>query len=270
MPRKKFVAGNWKMYTTSAAAKALAASVREKLAGETRVTVAVCPPFPWLMLVAETLKGSPIAVGAQNVFPEEQGAFTGEVNADMLLDAGCRYVIVGHSERRTVIGEKDDFINRKVRHALKAGLSVILCIGETLAERDANKTEAVLDNHLTWGLKDVPADQLDRLVVAYEPIWAIGTGRTATAKQAQQAHVFIRWRFSQLFSNAAGQSLVIQYGGSVKPENAAELMSEPDVDGALVGGASLKAESFVAIVKAAVPWLGHTRRDPLVLYSLGI
>ncbi len=253
MARTKFVAGNWKMYTTSAAAKALAAGVREKLAGESQVTVALCPPFPWLTLVAETVKGSPIAVGAQDVFPEEQGAFTGEVNAEMLLDAGCRYVIVGHSERRTVIGENDDLINRKVRHALKAGLSVIFCIGETLAERDKNNTEAVLDNQLTWGLKGVPSDQVERLVVAYEPVWAIGTGRTATAAQAQQVHVFIRWRFSQLFSNAAGQALVIQYGGSVKPDNAAELMSQPDVDGALVGGASLKADSFVAIVKAANP-----------------
>src|SRR5262245_20114395 len=252
MSRTKVVGGNVMLQTTGALGKPLSDAVREKLAGENRVVVALCPPFPWLTLVAETLKGSPITVGAQDVFPEEQGAFTGEVNAEMLLDAGCRYVIIGHSERRTVIGEKDDLINRKVKHALAEGLSVIFCIGETLAERDANKTEAVLDNQLTWGLKDVPADQLDKLVIAYEPVWAIGTGRTATATQAQQAHVFIRWLFSQLFSNAAGQSLVIQYGGSVKPENAAELMSQPDVDGALVGGASLKADSIAAIVKAAV------------------
>ena len=253
MTRTMFVAGNWKMYTTSAAAKALAAGVRDKLSGEKRVTAAVCPPCPWLMLIADTLKGSRIAVGAQDVFPEEQGAFTGEVNAEMLLDTGCSYVIVGHSERRRVIGEKDDLINRKAKHALKAGLSVIFCIGETLPERDGNKTEAVLDNQMTWGLKDVPADHVARLVIAYEPVWAIGTGRTATAAQAEQAHVFIRWRFSQLFGNTAGQALVIQYGGSVKPENAAELMAQPDVDGALVGGASLKADSFAAIVKAAIP-----------------
>ena len=251
MPRTKFVAGNWKMYTTAAAARALATGVRAQLGDERRVTVALCPPFPWLTLVADAVKGSRIAVGAQDVFPEEQGAFTGEVNGEMLLDAGCRYVIVGHSERRSVIGEKDDLLNRKARHALGRGLSVIFCIGETLKERDGNKTEAILDNQLTWGLKDVPADHVERLIIAYEPVWAIGTGRTATKEQAQQAHVFIRWRFGQLFGSDAAEALVIQYGGSVKPENAAELMSQPDVDGALVGGASLKADSFVAIVKAA-------------------
>lgn len=252
MSRKKFVAGNWKMYKTAAEAKALAAAVRDQLAGDDRVAVALCPPFPYLALVADTVNGSPIAVGAQDVYPEAQGAFTGEVNAEMLLDVGCRYVIVGHSERRSVIGEKDDLINRKVLHALKAGLSVIFCIGETLSERDANKTESVLDNQLTWGLRDVPADLVNKLVIAYEPVWAIGTGRTATKEQAQQAHVFIRHRFAQMYSNEAAQNLIIQYGGSVKPENAAELMAQPDVDGALVGGASLKADSFVAIVRAAI------------------
>jgi triosephosphate isomerase (TIM) len=252
MPRKKFVAGNWKMYKLSAGARELAAAIRQQLGNETRADVAVCPPFPWLTIVAEVLNGSRIALGAQDVYPGKEGAFTGEVNAAMLLDAGCKYVIVGHSERRHVLGERDALLNEKACSALEAGLHVIFCVGEKLEERDANKTESVLDNQLTWGLKDIPAEQLSRLVIAYEPVWAIGTGRNATPEQAQHAHNFIRWRFSQLFSAAAGQSLIIQYGGSVKPENAASLMSQADVDGALVGGASLQADSFVKIVRAAI------------------
>src|SRR5262249_39454036 len=206
----------------------------------------------WLTIVADVLKGSPVALGAQDVYPGSDGAFTGEVNAAMLIDAGCTYVIVGHSERRHVIGEKDALLNEKVRSAVQAGLHVIFCVGEKLEERDANKTEAVLDNQLTWGLKDIPAEYVPRLVVAYEPVWAIGTGRNATPEQAQHAHNFIRWRFSQLFSAAAAEALVIQYGGSVKPENAGSLMSQRDVDGALVGGASLQADSFMKIVRAAI------------------
>jgi triosephosphate isomerase len=253
MARKKFVAGNWKMNKNSAEARALATAIRAGVGKEDRVTVAVCPSFPWLMIVADVLKGSHIAVGAQDVYSEKSGAFTGEVSPEMLLDAGCRYAIVGHSERRHVLGEKDDLINRKARFALEQGLNVILCVGEKLEERDANKTEAVLDNQLTWGLREVSARLLDRLVIAYEPVWAIGTGRTATPEQAQQAHVFIRWRFGQLFGNPAAQDLVIQYGGSVKPDNAAALMHQQDVDGALVGNASLQAESFIQIVRAALP-----------------
>ena len=251
MSRQKFVAGNWKMYKTAAQAKALAEGVRSGLAAAVGVEVALCPAFPYLALVVETVKGSPIAVGAQDVYPESEGAFTGEVSAPMLLDVGCQYAIVGHSERRHVIGEKDMLINDKAKSALAAGLSVIFCVGEKLDERDANKTEAILDNQLTWGLKDIPADHASRLVIAYEPVWAIGTGRNATPEQAQQAHVFIRWRFSQIFGEKAANALRIQYGGSVKPDNARSLLTQPDVDGALVGGASLKAESFLAIVEAA-------------------
>src|SRR5229473_2812781 len=180
MPRQKFVAGNWKMYKTAAEAKALAAAVRAGLAADSQVEVALCPPFPYLTLVAETVKGSPIVVGAQDVYPGSDAAFTGEVSARMLLDAGCKYVIVGHSERRHVIGEKDHLVNDKAKAALAAGLHVIFCVGEKIDERDANKTESVLDNQLTWGLKDVPAQHLVRLVIAYEPVWAIGTGRNAT------------------------------------------------------------------------------------------
>lgn len=251
MARKKFVAGNWKMYTKSASARDLAKAVRIGLGSDERVTVALCPPFPWLPMVAEAVRGTAIAVGAQDVFPGDDAAFTGEVSAPMLLDAGCSYVIVGHSERRHVIGEKDDLINRKAKAALEAGLSVILCVGEKLEERDANRTEAVLDNQLTWGTRDLSSERIARLVIAYEPVWAIGTGRNATPEQAQQAHVFLRWRFGQLFGMDAAATLIIQYGGSVKPDNAKELMSQPDVDGALVGGASLKADSFLKIVAAA-------------------
>jgi triosephosphate isomerase len=252
--RKKLVAGNWKMYTNVLAAIELTTGIRKGLGNESRVDVAICPPFPYLALVGPLLKDGPIALGAQNCYPENEGAFTGEVSPLMLADAGCRYVIVGHSERRRrpEFAESDAFINRKVKAALAAGLSVILCVGETIEEREADRTEAVLDTQLVGSLKDVMATALARLVLAYEPVWAIGTGRNATPEQAQQAHAFLRRRVGELYSKEAAQALVIQYGGSVKPDNAASLLHQPDVDGALVGGASLQAESFVAIVRAAL------------------
>jgi triosephosphate isomerase len=248
--RKPFIAGNWKMFTTAASAQELAAAVVKGLAGETRVSVAVCPPFPYLGRVADVLRGSPVALGAQNLYPEKEGAFTGEVSPLMLTDVGCRYVILGHSERRHVLGENDAFINRKVHAALAAGLDVILCVGEKLEEREANRTEAILDRQITAGLTGLNAEQVKKVVVAYEPVWAIGTGRNATPEQAQQAHAFLRRRVGELFGEKAAQGLLIQYGGSVKPDNAAALLSQPDVDGALVGGASLKADQFLAIVRA--------------------
>jgi triosephosphate isomerase len=251
MTRTKFVAGNWKMNTTAESAKALGAAVAAGTQTLEGVHVAVCPPFPWLTIVAGALEGSRVALGAQDVYHEKEGAFTGEVSPSMLLGAGCRYVIVGHSERRHVLNENDTLINLKIRSALASGLNVIFCVGEKLDIREANKTESLLDNQLTWGLRDVPPDMIDRLVIAYEPVWAIGTGRTATPDQAQHAHAFIRWRFGQLFSVDAASRLIIQYGGSVTPQNAAELMRQQDVDGALVGGASLKADSFLAICRAA-------------------
>jgi triosephosphate isomerase len=250
--RQKFIAGNWKMYTTAATARELASAVVRGLGAESRVAVAVCPPFPYLLPVAEVLRGSPVALGAQDVYCETEGAFTGEVSPAMLLDVGCRYVIVGHSERRHILHEDDQFINRKVRAALAAGLHVILCVGETLAEREGNRTEAVLDAQLSGGLAGLTADRLADLVIAYEPVWAIGTGRNATPEQAQDAHAFIRRRVGQMFGEKAASALPIQYGGSVKPENAAALLGQPDVDGALVGGASLKADSFLAIVRAGI------------------
>ncbi len=249
--RKKFVAGNWKMNTTAQEAHDLATAVVQGVGANPSITVAVCPPFPYLATVADVVKESPVGLGAQNVYPEEKGAFTGEVSPAMLLDVGCQYVILGHSERRHVIGETDELINRKIKFALGAGLQVIFCVGEKLDEREGNQTEAVLDSQVTKGLDGVSADQLSKLVIAYEPVWAIGTGKTATPDQAQEAHAFLRKRIGELYSADAAQNLVMQYGGSVKPDNAKELMSQPDVDGALVGGASLKPDQFVGIIQAA-------------------
>jgi triosephosphate isomerase len=220
---------------------------------EDRVRVALCPPFPYLQTVERELRGSQVELGAQNLYPEKEGAFTGEVSPTMLVDVGCRHVILGHSERRHKLGESDAFINRKVKAALEGGLRIIFCVGESLQEREANQTESILDRQVTQGLTGVAAasDLHDRLVIAYEPVWAIGTGRNATPDQAQQAHAFLRGRIDSLFGRTTADQLVIQYGGSVKPDNAASLLGQPDVDGALVGGASLNADQFLAIVRAA-------------------
>lgn len=250
--RKPFVAGNWKMYTNGATADQLAAAVVQGVGTEDRVEVAVFPPFPYLQRVAAVIRGSRVELGAQNLYPDTEGAFTGEVSPIMLRDAGCQYVIVGHSERRHELGEDDAFINRKVHAGLRAGLRIILCVGETLAERETKQTEAILDRQITAGLADIAAGSMDCLVVAYEPVWAIGTGRNASPEQAQQAHAFLRARVTRLFSSAVAGALRIQYGGSVKPDNAAALLGQPDVDGALVGGTSLQAGPFLAIVQAAL------------------
>jgi triosephosphate isomerase len=249
-PRRKFVAGNWKMYTTLSGAKTLAQQIVAGL-GNAAAEVAVCPPYPWLLAVGEVLKGSPVALGAQDVAIEAEGAFTGQVSVPMIREAGASCVIIAHSERRHGLNETDAVLNRKAKSALAAGLRVIFCIGELLAEREANQTEAVLARQLTAGLAQVPVEHLPQLVLAYEPVWAIGTGKTATPEQAQAAHAFIRQTFATLFGSAAAQAVIIQYGGSVKPDNAQVLLHQPDVDGALVGGASLKADSFLAIVQAA-------------------
>jgi triosephosphate isomerase len=251
--RQKFIIGNWKMNTTFAEAGRLAKTVVDGMGMEDRVCVAVCPPFPYLALVGEILKGSHVALGAQNLYPEKEGAFTGEVSPTMLLDLGCKYVILGHSERRHKLGETDAFINQKVRVALGASLDVILCVGETLDQRKAGQTEAVVDRQLVQGLAGLSADTLPRLIIAYEPVWAIGsTGHHATPEQAQDAHAVIRRRFGQMFGEKLAQSLAIQYGGSVKPENAAALLSRHGVDGALIGGASLNADQFLAIIRAGI------------------
>ena len=250
--RTLFVAGNWKMYTNAASAVALASAVVKGVGSDSRVRVAVCPPFPYLAKVADAVRGSVVGLGGQNCYTEKEGAFTGEVSPTMLVDVGCRYVILGHSERRHKLGESDAFINKKVHAALGAGLDVILCVGETLEEREGNRTEKVLETQVNAGLAALSAEQLAKLVIAYEPVWAIGTGRNATPEQAQQAHAVIRGRVAALFGDKPAGALIIQYGGSVKPDNAAALLGQPDVDGALVGGASLQAEPFVAIVRAAL------------------
>jgi triosephosphate isomerase len=251
MTRTKFIAGNWKMYMTAQSGRDLASAIVRGVGSDTGVRVAVCPPFPYLSVVGEVLKGTPVELGAQNVYPEAEGAYTGEVSPSMLVDSGCRYVIVGHSERRLVLGETDEFIKRKVDRALAAGLSVILCVGETLEERRNGQAEAVFLRQIASVLTGMDSSFVGRLSIAYEPVWAIGTGVIATPPQAQEAHAFIRHQVGNLLGADAADRLVIQYGGSAKPENVASLLSQPDVDGALVGGASLISESFLAIIRAA-------------------
>ncbi len=246
--RTPIIAGNWKMHTTPAEGRALALQIRELSDSVRGVERIVCPPFVHLPLVAEALAGSNIMVGAQNVHWEEQGAFTGEVGATMLRPY-CTYAIIGHSERRALFGETDDTVNRRVRRALASGLLPIMCVGETLEEREAGRTEDVLSRQVRGGLAGI--DPPDTFVVAYEPVWAIGTGRAATAAQANEAVAFIRGEVARLAGQPRAGAIRIQYGGSVKPENAAELLSQPDIDGALVGGACLDAASFHAIIAAA-------------------
>lgn len=250
--RRYFVAGNWKMNTTLASAKSLASAVAESV-GKSRpaVDVALCPPAPYLTAVKAAVDGSSVVVGGQNAYFAAPGAFTGEVALDMLLDVGCEWVILGHSERRAIFGESDELINQKVRAALAKKLGVIFCVGEVLADREAGKTEAVLEQQLKAGFSGVDEADLGLVVIAYEPVWAIGTGVTASPAQAQSAHLFIRNWLAGRYSQAAADAMRIQYGGSVKADNAAELLAQPDVDGALVGGASLKAEQFLPIITAA-------------------
>jgi triosephosphate isomerase len=251
--RQKFIAGNWKMFTIAAEARRLAMAVADGVNAGDGIAVAICPPFPHLALVGEILKGSAVALGAQNLYPEKSGAFTGEVSPTMLLDLGCKYVILGHSERRHILGESDAFINRKVRVALAVGLDVIFCVGETQEERNGGQTQAVLDRQLAQGLAGLSADTLARVTIGYEPVWAIGRpGHGETPQQAQDAHAIIRHRISELYDMKSAQALTIQYGGSVEPDNAAALLSRPGVDGALVGGASLVADEFLAVVRAGI------------------
>ncbi len=249
--RKPIIAGNWKMHLTVPEAGALVRQLRDscELAG---VDVVVCPPFTALAAVRAALQGSAIGLGAQDVFWETQGAFTGEVSPAMLVDVGCRYVILGHSERRILFGETDETVRRKLGAVLGHGLTPIVCIGETLAQREADQTFAVLTRQLEGALNACSAADAARLVMAYEPVWAIGTGRNATPEQAQDAHAFIRQWLAERFGAQTAEALRLQYGGSVTASNASRLLQQPDVDGALVGGASLKADSFTAIVHAAV------------------
>jgi triosephosphate isomerase len=246
--RIPFIAGNWKMNLTRAEAVALAQAVAERSAGVEGVELAVCPPSVYLEAVGKALAGSKVGLGAQNMYHEASGAFTGEISAAMLVDLGCRYVILGHSERRHILGETDADINRKVLAALEAGLTPIVCVGELLAEREAGQTSAVIQRQFDGSLAGLSAEQMGGIVIAYEPVWAIGTGKVATPEQAEEVHLDLRKIMTDRYNAALAQQVRIQYGGSVKPGNAAELLGQPDVDGALVGGASLKADDFLGIV----------------------
>lgn len=247
--RKPFIAGNWKMNMNSASAAALASGLKTELGDIEPVDIAVCPPFVYLQSVAATLSASNIALGSQNVYFEEKGAFTGEISCAMLKDVSCTYAIIGHSERRHVMGETDAMINKKISAAIRGGLLPIFCVGELLEERENNTTNEVVTNQIKKGLEGICPESVQVVTVAYEPVWAIGTGLTATPDQAQEVHAMIRGLLAELYNNKIAQSMRIQYGGSAKPDNTAELMAQPDVDGLLVGGASLKVEDFSAMVK---------------------
>jgi triosephosphate isomerase (TIM) len=247
--RRPILAGNWKMNMTATQARELASKLIPLVAGVKDRDIVVGPPFTSLAAVAETIKGTNIGLAAQNLHWEEKGAFTGEISADMLLDSGCKYVIIGHSERRQYFGETDETVNKKARQALKKALLPILCVGETLAEREAGKLNKIIGRQVTGGLKDISTEDMKKVVIAYEPVWAIGTGKTATPEQANEVHALIRQKVKALYSADIAEGLRIQYGGSVTPENVSTLMTMPDIDGALVGGASLKPESFAALVK---------------------
>jgi len=250
--RTPTIGGNWKMNLHRQDAIDLTKAVAERTGDHSEVVL--CPASPYLATVSETLcaqGATHVTVGAQDVYHQPEGAFTGEVSTDMVKDVGAQWVLVGHSERRHVIGETDVVINHKLRAALNAGLKVILCIGETLEQRDANQTDNINAGQLSYGLAGVKASELDNLVIAYEPVWAIGTGKTATPEDAQNAHAAVRKHLAYMYDDKTAQKIRIQYGGSVKPNNAKELFGQPDIDGGLIGGASLKADDFCAIVDAA-------------------
>jgi triosephosphate isomerase len=249
--RRPLIAGNWKMNLDSAISVALAAEVVEGSKNFSQVDVVLCPPFVYLRVVAGILSGSSVALGAQNMSDQASGAFTGEISAAMLLDARCRYVILGHSERRQLFGETDEAVNRKTKAALAAGLIPIVCVGESLDQRESGKTADVIARQFAGSLAGLSADQMETVVIAYEPVWAIGTGKVATPAQAQEVHSDLRKLIAAHYNAAVAGRVRIQYGGSVKASNAAELLSEPDIDGALVGGASLKAADFLGIVAGA-------------------
>jgi len=251
--RTPLIAGNWKMFKTVRQTVAFVTDLRAAVADIAGVEIVVAPPFTAVHAAAEALRDSNIGVSAQDLYWEKEGAFTGEVSAEMIKEAGAQYVIIGHSERRRLFGETDVMVNRKVTAAMATALTPIMCIGETLEERERNETLAILDRQLKGGLEGVSGERLPTVVVAYEPVWAIGTGRNATSAQAGEAHAHIRTRLRQWFGGDAAEKCRVIYGGSVKPDNIRELIGEPDVDGALVGGASLELRSFVDIVSRSRP-----------------
>lgn len=251
--RMVFIAGNWKMNKNKAEAKELAEGLKKNI-GKVYENgcVLVCPPFTDLSVVSESVKDSGIKVGGQNMSWEEKGAFTGEVSPDMLKDSGCSFVILGHSERRKYFSETNENVNRKTKVALSQGLTPIVCVGESLEQREKGEAFSVIDNHIRGALNGISAEDVQKVIVAYEPVWAIGTGRTATPQQAEKVHSYIRELLKDLYSAEVAEKILILYGGSVKPGNIEELIAEQDIDGALVGGASLKVDSFTEIVKKSI------------------
>lgn len=253
MSRKVFIAGNWKMNKTAAETKALAQELKASLAPFAgKVEVAVCPTFTSLAAAVEVLKGSNVKVGAQNIHWADDGAFTGEISGSMLKEIGVEYVIIGHSERRQYFGETDETVNKRTKAALKYGLKPIVCVGETLTEREGGITEKVLNTQVRGAFDGVSAADMAKITIAYEPVWAIGTGKTATPDMAQETHAFIRKLLTELFGADVAQGIVIQYGGSMKAENSGELIAKEDIDGGLIGGAALKADSFTALIKNGI------------------
>jgi len=246
--RKPLIAGNWKMYKTCSEAVKTSEELVKLVSDVKDVEVMIAPPFTALSSVSDVIKNSRVSLGAQNIFWENEGAYTGEISPAMLVSAGCRYVIIGHSERRQYFGETDETVGKKIKASVKAELIPILCVGETEKERESEKTFSVLDKQVKNGLKSFSSIEIEKLVIAYEPVWAIGTGKTATKEQAQDVHKYLRSLTEKIFGFSLAKSLRILYGGSVKPENISEIMNMPDVDGALVGGASLKAEIFSKII----------------------
>jgi triosephosphate isomerase len=247
--RKKIIAANWKMYKAPAESRAFMDTFIPLVKDHTRDEIVICPPFVDIATIVEAAKDTNIKVGGQNLYWEKEGAFTGEISGAMLVGAGCEYVIIGHSERRQYFGETDDTVNRRLEVALEAGLSAILCVGEVIEEREAGLTEDVLRRQCNRAFRGIGTKKAAKMSIAYEPVWAIGTGKTATPEIAEEAHLVIRGEAESMFGKEYADQLRILYGGSVKPENATELMSQPDIDGALVGGASLKPDSFAKIVK---------------------
>ncbi len=250
--RKTVIAGNWKMNNDLKESQKLIVELKNLLQNEKiKCDVIICPPFTSLSEASKLLDESKIKLGAQNMYFEESGAYTGEISASMLKSVGCEYVILGHSERRNIFGETDELINKKIKKALSAGLKPIFCVGELLEERESGSTNDVVKRQLLKGLEGISNDEMKNIIIAYEPVWAIGTGKTATPAQAQEVHEFIRDLIEIEYSLEVANKIIIQYGGSVKPDNAKELLSQEDIDGALVGGACLKADSFLGIIKGA-------------------
>ena len=251
MARKIIIAGNWKMHKTNNEAIQLSREIKMAVSDISKTQVVICPPSTALTVVSDVIGESAIGLGAQNMHWEKEGAFTGELSAGMIKSTGANYVIIGHSERRQYFGETDENVNKKVKTAIGSGLRPIVCVGESLEEREDNITTRVIEKQIRGGLKDLGQDEIRQVIIAYEPVWAIGTGKTATPDQAQEVHLYIRKLIDELFGSDIAGGMRIQYGGSVKPDNADALLSQPDIDGALVGGACLKADSFSEIIHTA-------------------